>query len=382
VFGGGEYIFYLLARELAKRGHNVQVIAQRLANSSEFEIFEGIKIHRVGTELSYSGTLPQTIRHNLAYFIHSVTKAREIINDTRPDILHSNTYVPSLSGQACSTLYRIPHIVTFHDVYQASDNQFWSNWYAGQRRGIPIYTALLSKLVEKCVMKLDVAVFHTVSEASKTDLIKFGVKKEIRVIPNGIDRTLYGSADPTCTSLLDSPTVVFIGRLVFYKNVETVIRAFRKVIQKFPNARLIIIGDGPHKDSLIIEASEIKESVSFVGRISHQEKLTYIQRASCVVFPSLIEGFGIAAIEGFACRKPVLVSDVRPLSDIVINNKTGYIISPFDVDTWSEKIIDLLSDTEKQRTMGENAFREFLLHYEIGKVASSMESLYFYSISK
>ena len=385
LFGGGEYLFFLIAKGLVKRGHSVDVIAQRLSGTSEFEEVEGINIHRVASEITYSGTLPPTIVTNLRYLTNAVKKGRSVIKENRKgsrkiDIIHSNTYVPALSGYLCSKLCGLPHIITFHDVYQASDKKFWKkNWRATQHTNVPFYTSTLSGIVEKIVLRLNPALFHTVSETSKQDLVNFGIKPDkIMVIPNGIDSSSYqqfsteGVTDVTSIG----QNAVFVGRLVFYKNIQTVIRAFRKVIEVIPNAKLVIIGDGPFKEELIKEASPITENVIFTQRISHDDKLKRIAESSFMVFPSLIEGFGIAIIEAFACKKPVLASDIRPMSDIVKDDYSGFLISPFDEEKWANKMIYLFSNTKQQKRMGENAYHEFQHKYEIDSIIKEYEKLY------
>jgi glycosyltransferase involved in cell wall biosynthesis len=155
-----------------------------------------------------------------------------------------------------------------------------------------------------------------------------------------------------------------------------VIRAFRKVIALFPNAKLIIIGDGPFKEELIKEAGPIKENVIFTQRISHEDKLRRLEKSSFMVFPSLIEGFGIAIIEAFACKKPVLASDIRPMSDIVKDNYSGFLISPFDEEEWANKMIYLFSNIKQQKSMGENAYHEFQRKYEIDTIIREYQKLY------
>ena len=87
------------------------------------------------------------------------------------------------------------------------------------------------------------------------------------------------------------PSAVFVGRLVFYKNLETVIRAFTKVVRTIPDARLEILGDGPNREMLRREAEPLGGSVHFAGRVSHEEKIKRIKNSSFMVFPSLLEGF-------------------------------------------------------------------------------------------
>jgi glycosyltransferase involved in cell wall biosynthesis len=383
LYGGGEYLFFLVAKELVKRGYGVHVIAQRLSGTEVFEQVEGINIHRVGSEISYLGSLPQTVRTNLRYLTSAVKKGRKIIKESRSsiksiDIIHSNTYVPAVSGYVCSKLYSLPHIITFHDVYQASDKKFWKNWTVAQQTNVPFYASSLSRIVEGIVLKLNPAVFHTVSNRSKEDLMNFRVKADkIRVIPNGIESTSYQYNKGSGTDIISiQHNAVFVGRLVFYKNIQTVIRAFRKVIAVVPDARLIIIGDGPFKEQLLKEADPIKENVIFTERVSHDYKVRRIAESSFMVFPSLIEGFGIAIIESFACKKPVLVSNIRPMSDIVKDNHSGFLISPFDEEEWANKMIYLFRNLKQQKRMGENAYQEFQSKYEINGIVTAYQKLY------
>src|SRR6478672_745631 len=106
LFGGGEYIFYLIAKELVKRGHTVQVVTQRFHETKASDSVDGIKIYRVAPGIKYAGILPPTIKHNLKYLILASKKGIEIVTKSRKkgqaiDIIHSNTYVPALSGQIC-----------------------------------------------------------------------------------------------------------------------------------------------------------------------------------------------------------------------------------------------------------------------------------------
>jgi len=387
MFGGGEYIFFLIIKELARKGHNVQVVTQMLCGTKRLEIVDNIGIHRVGSEFAYSDTtlIPPTIKSHLGYLLLASKKGRELILKSKKkgeeiNLIHSNLYVPALSGHICSSLYKIPHVITFHDVFLAHNKDYWKDWMSKQVGGnAPFYASTFAKLIERLVLRLNVSAFHTVSEASKRDLIKFGVAADpICVIPNGIDISQYQGKDddmPSYNQRLE-PIAVFVGRLVFYKNVETVIKAYKNVIRVIPNAKLIIIGVGPHKDNLIKDAEEIHDNIKFTGRISHDEKVKIIKKSCFMVFPSYIEGFGIAIIEGFACGKPVLVSDVRPSKDIVRDGYTGFVLPTFDVVAWTDKIIELFKNQDMLAEMGKNAYFEVLSNYQIEKVTSRMEKLY------
>jgi len=383
LYGGGEYVLFLMAKELAKRGENVYVITQRFKNTKPFEVFEGINIYRVGHELTYSGMMPPTIKHHLGYLISSFRKGSELIMEKdrksqKVNIIHSNTYIPVISAQVCSSLHKIPHIVTWNSpVYQAYNKRFWTEWTLSQDPKPPFYTAIISKTLERMIMRLPIHTIHAVSEASKEDLVAFKVKdSKIKVIPNGLQLSQYQYDDCQTSSSHTEPTVVYVGRLVFYKNVQTVIKAFKNVVQAIPNARLVIVGDGPHKNNLIKEAECIKNNVEFTGRVDDREKIRIIKASSFIVFPSLYETFGMIVIEGFACKKPVLVSNIRPLSDIVKHGYTGFAIAPSDIGAWTTMIINLLNDKTMQAEMGSNAYQEFRSKYELEMVVSRIQKLY------
>ncbi|HEX5185997.1 MAG TPA: glycosyltransferase family 4 protein [Nitrososphaeraceae archaeon] len=380
--GGGEYIFYLIATELAKRGHNVSVVTNRFRNTKKEEVVDGVNVYRVGEEKDIIDREKASMRYHLTYLLQSSKKGLELIKSNRNNsnqiqIIHSNTYIPTFSGQICATISKIPHIVTFHDVYSASNNKFWKDRTNYENNKQPFYTGMIGKIIERLILKLPVNRFHTVSKASMNDLLSFGVKEEkISVIENGINPTDYSLEENLTDNKSNSLNVVYLGRLVFYKNMDTVIRAFKKVIKEIPNAKLIIVGDGPYKNQLQKESKDISSNVVFTGRIDHNEKVKEIHSSCFLVFPSLYEGFGIAIIEGFACKKPVLVSDVQPLSDIIIDDYTGYIISPLDVDAWAHKIIFLLKSEAKRNEMGENAFNDFITKYQIQETIAKLENLY------
>ena len=120
------------------------------------------------------------------------------------------------------------------------------------------------------------------------DLLSCGVKNEkITVIENGINPMDYTLEENLIENNSNRLNVVYLGRLVFYKNMSTVIKAFKKVIKEIPNAKLIIVGDGPYKNQLQKESEDISSNVVFTGRIDHKEKVKEIHSSCFLVFPSL-----------------------------------------------------------------------------------------------
>jgi len=370
IFGGGEYLFYQWSKELKKKGHQVFVIAQNLQDTKSYETIDRIKIFRVGSKISGSGTLPIGIGQNLSYLFSSYFKGIKVIKEHKIDLIHSNTYIPVISAQWCSNKTKIPHIATVHDVYLTSKKDFWKNWSNQQKTSS--LTKCLGPYIEKKIVKTNVTLFHTVSEQSKSDIESLGTTKKIAVIPNGIDPSIYENGKTS------ENQIIFIGRLVFYKNLEVVIDAFSKVITKIPDVKLVIIGDGPMKDSLVKKTKSLKlqDNIIFKGNVSEQEKIKLLQQSQVLVNPSLVEGFGIVVLEEFASSKPVIVSDSKPLSDLVDDSVDGFVVSSTNSSAWAEKIVELLSNPDKGKKMGEEGRKKVVSKYNISKLSDDLISLY------
>lgn len=371
VFGGGEYIFYHWAKELVKKGHEVFVITQRLHETKSHEIVDGINIFRVGSAPKLSGTLPVGLYSNISFLISSYFQGIKIGKKYNVDVIHSNTYIPVFSAQWCANKLHIPHIATVHDVYYTSKKDFWKNW--SEQSQMSWISKIAGPKIEKMIAKKKVTAFHTVSEKSKSDLLELGVSREISVIPNGIDVNDYNIETTESKN-----QVIFVGRLIFYKNIEIIIDAINKVVKKIPDVKLVIVGDGPQKLELIkkVESLDLQSSVTFTGNISEQEKIQLINESRILLNPSLIEGFGIVVLEGFACKKPILVSDSKPLSDLITESEDGYVLPAHDSDKWAEKIIGLLLNPKMAENMGESGKQKVILQYSISQLTDKLITLY------
>lgn len=367
LYGGGEYIFSKWAQELARRGHEVSVITQRIEGTKRFEKKGGIKIYRVEPKLSYSGALYTIgLRKNLGFLFSCFNKILKIGKDY--DIIHSNTFVPAIAGQYASRILKKPHIITIHDVYLQQDKKFWSQW-AEQRKINPLIK-IMGPFLEKSVLRLNPNLIHTVSETSKNDLISCKIpEQKIRIIPNGIDLKEYEI--PKASK--KAGQFCYIGRLVFYKNLETVIRAIKTI-----NCRFLIAGVGPDEERLKKLAKElgIEKKVIFLGRISNNEKIKLLKESRFLVQPSVIEGFGITIIEAFACKTPVISSNVMPLPELVKDNLNGFTVPAFGIQEWKKTIKIMLKSPNLCKKLGNNSYKFVKDNYSIEKVVDKLESLY------
>ena len=344
--GGGEYIFSLIAKKLAENDHRVWVLTNKI-EGEEYDFQKNIKLVFIPPTLKYKGGLPPGFSDNVRYSINAVITGLKIIKKEKIDIIHSNNFAPVLSGSILSFLTSKPHITTIHDVFSLGGKDYWKKW--AEQSDVSKINARLAPIFEKLMMDLKYNCIHTGSETTKDDLIKFGVKKPIYVIPYTIDFSDVKERK------FNQFQFVSVGRLVFYKNLELIIKAIDIARKIEPKISLVIVGDGPHRKSLEGLTKKLKLSnVKFVGYVKKDEKERLIRESNAFVFPSLLEGFGLVILEAFEQKVPVIVSNLRPMSDIVTHNETGYVLDPKNENQWADYLLKLMKNKDESEKMGEN----------------------------
>lgn len=351
--GGGEYVFSLLARKLAENGNEVWVVTNRI-QGEQYADSRGVNVVFVEPTLQYKGGMPAGFLDNVRYAANAVRAGRRLVGVHGIDLIHSNNFAPALAGSFLSLITKRPHITTIHDVFSLCGKDYWKRWAA--QGNVSGTSAALAPFFERLSVRLRLDCIHTVSEASRDDLVRFGAKKPIYVIHNAVDEGEAMLPHGPGTNPLQ---FVFVGRLVFYKNLEVVIDAVSAVKRRLPGIRLVIVGDGPHRSVLEGQVSRLGlgPNVVFAGHVGPREKARIISESAAMVFPSLCEGFGLVILEAFLQGKPVLVSDVRPMSEIVEDGRTGYVVDAHDSSAWADRMAHCAENCQEASGMGENGRR-------------------------
>lgn len=179
--------------------------------------------------------------------------------------------------------------------------------------------------------------------------------RSVAVIPNGVDiecfcpRTReHGLADlPESAS-----TIVSVGRLVGWKGLQTVIGALSGLP---PEVHYLVIGEGPERPELEALARRlgVDGRVRFVGRVAHADLPRWLALGDVFVQPSIgEEAFGISVVEAMACGLPVLASQNGGMREIVLPGTTGELLPPGNVAEWRMKLAAYLADEGIRRTTG------------------------------
>ncbi len=199
----------------------------------------------------------------------------------------------------------------------------------------------------------------SVSEDLKKETLKFFVvRKDIEVIPNFIDLSLY-EGDHNCTRAgLAHPgqkIITHISNFRKVKRIMDIIETFA-LVKKEVDSRLIMIGDGPERERAESRAKElgIGEDVVFLGKTNEVERILCM--SDLFLLPSESESFGLAALEAMAAKVPVISSNAGGLPEVNLDGVTGYTSNVGDVKKMAKDAVKILKDDKLHAVLKRNAF--------------------------
>ena len=192
--------------------------------------------------------------------------------------------------------------------------------------------------------------------AKGLDLSKFDISKKPQYSEK--IKSKYGIAD-------DVPVIGFVGRLGREKGCNELFKAFKKVKEKFPSAKLLFIGPIEKENTIepdLLEYFKNCDDIIKTDRISNVEE--YTAAMDVFVLPTYREGFGMSVIEASAMEVPVIVTKYPGPSSAMSDGVSGYSVDVKDVDALVENIIKLLSDKDLCRKLGEGGRKFVIEHFD------------------
>jgi glycosyltransferase involved in cell wall biosynthesis len=333
--GGAEAHLLLLAKGLLSRGLACEVAFLRSAVAGGSvdlrQAFEesGVRTHHLRCESSFDPRSAIRLNHLMA--------------SAHWDVLHSHLPRADAAAAVCRLLHRgRPWISTLHHPYD--------NAYSGARL-IPAL-APMWRLADGVI-----AVSESVRQWS---IERLGLNaNHVHTIVHGIELRQRAAAPCDTPSAPGAPRfhIGAIGRYEARKGHETLIRAMPSILEEFPAAALTIAGHDPwgHGDALrrIIEELDLGAHVELVGFTSDKE--AFFSNVDVFAFASRSEGFGIVLLEAMEAGKPVVVSNISPLKEIISPGTTGLVAEPGDPASFAAAIVSLFRDRNALRRMGTEA---------------------------
>ncbi len=325
--GGAEVLTHELAKGWVAMGNEVTMIVSAFAGCHSDEVFDGIRIIRLGHSDVRSGIGSV---HYLA--------ARRYLQEFKGKI---DVVVDEVHGFPFFTPFYV-HEPVVPLICEVADT-IWATMFG------PI-VGLLGKIIESLYIRVIYKNAHwlTISPSTHDDLLHMGVKNEnITILPMGITVPDKIKIKPKSKK----PTIIFVGRLVASKGIEDTLNALKIVKAKLPDVQLWIIGRGDvtYEEHLrsVSKDLNLTQNVTFYGFVSASEKFSLMSQAHVLVAPSVKEGWGLIVPEAGLVGTPSVVYPTHGLRDVVEDGKTGHICREQSPESLASGILQLFGDNKK-----------------------------------
>ncbi|MFH1198778.1 MAG: glycosyltransferase family 4 protein [Candidatus Omnitrophota bacterium] len=224
-----------------------------------------------------------------------------------------------------------------------------------------------------------------ISPAVKEHLIKdFKVKEcDIRLINTGIDMerfglrpTVYGLQSRKELGLGDEPIIGIIGRLSEEKGHDDLVKAMPQVLKEFPEAKVLIIGEGRTEQKIkkLVKNFKLEKNILFIPSVQDTAKV--LEAIDIFVMPSTKEGLGIALMEAQASGCAVIGSRVGGIPSLIKDEENGLLIEPANSSQLAAAILKLLKDKDKRARLGYNARNFIAREFPLEKQVLETERVY------
>jgi len=386
-----------ITRKFVLLDHDVSVFTMNDDKGSlpTRELWRGIEIHRP-LHLDVSDSLPDVIAEDVKKWgrgiqlfsqilVYNYLSASKIVNELvrrdefKYDMIVAHDWLSVISGVAIKRELGIPLVFHVHSTEKG--------------RTLGNGSDVVSNIESRGGLMADMII--TVSEAMKSELMELGFPKEkIQVCYNGVDPKKYSReqvSDEKVREVRQSYGVgdndlmaLFVGRLVWIKGVDRLIRAMPQVLQTIPNLKLVIVGLGEMREYLekLVQTLKLKDVVKFRFEfIPEEERIAHYAACDVAAFPSLYEPFGIVALEAMSMGKPVVVgaAGISGMKESVVPNgpdQCGFHVNPEDPADIAWGLINAVQDPQRKEWLGNNGRKIVLARFSWDVIAKKTAELY------
>lgn len=293
-------------------------------------------------------------------YLKAVPGLKKYISIIKPDIIHAHY---------ASSYGLLGALTGFHPFYI-------SVW------GSDIYLFPKKSIFHRMIIKYSLSrannIFST-SYTMKSEIKKY-TSKEIKVVHFGIDTSVFKPAQIETVFKKDDIVIGTVKSLEHNYGIEYLISAFSLLVEKYPalSLKLLIVGGGSMKVALKEYAVEKKvdERTVFTGPVPFSEVPSYQNMLDIAVFPSVSESFGVSVLESSACEKPVVVSNVGGLPEVVKDGETGFIVEGQNPSQIAEAIEKLLFNKSLREQLGKNGRKRVMEDYNFSDNVNQMVEIY------
>jgi len=353
---GAEVFAAGLSEQLAARGHQVCLAAVYGAPSPESLAAEGVE--RVELEGKAKGRLEP----------RAMLRQARLWRRFRPDVVQANGFHALKYAVVAKRLGRHDAPLIYRNISVAS------GWIRGRLRRQ--WGRWLAK---------SVALVASVSDASRSDFVEtYGIDpSRAFTIHRGIERPEHEQREEARRSICDlirvnrsTPLLFHIGGFTEEKNHAGLLAAFGRIRHSFPEARLVLFGDGPLRREFecAVRISGLSSQVHCLGVRSDARDL--LAGADVLLLPSRIEGIPGVVLEAAARKIPSVCTDVGAVREAVQHRVSGLLVPADDMPALAQATCELLQDVGRRREFGEAAFRYVKEHHDMQRCVDRFEGVY------
>lgn len=353
--GGVESRVLNTARHMVRRSHSVTVFTSLLPKTEEIESYDGIEIKRVKPAL-------------MLYKTPITPKLNRMLRDYDVVDAHSPPPVHSYYAACACKAHKIPFVLTYHCDLEIPS-------LLGK-----IIVGIYNKTLGYYTMKNSDKIIVTTASYAATSRALW--KYDTTVIPTGVDTNVFKPDDKIRNAIRDKYNmeksdcvVLFVGRLAAHKGLEYLIRS-----AKYTSAKYLIVGSGEMRNKLEVMAKKenLRGRIIFAGNVDDESLPAYYNAADIFVLPSVtrLEAMGLVILEAMACSKPVIVSDLPGVRELVTDRKDGLRVEAMNEKPLGEKINYLQSSPEIRRSFGETGRKKIQASFSWEKIIEKIEAVY------
>lgn len=281
--------------------------------------------------------------------LRSIYQIKRFCQEKAIDILHTHSSKAGVVGRVGGTLSRRCSVV--HTIHGFSFNDFMPWWmrtaYIQTEKAMSYFTTTL--------------LMYSHGDQRTAERLGIGARRSVETFYYGIDfspfaagvdrrkvRREFGFSD-------DHAVIGFTGRFSEQKGLSILVESFARIQKRFPETRLLLVGDGPLRQRLErqIQALHMEEKVVLTG--FREDVPALLMGMDIFVMTSLWEGLSRSLAEAMYARLPIIASDVGGTSDAVRNGETGWLIPPDDVEATVGALTEALTDPKGAKELGAKA---------------------------
>ncbi len=356
--------------ELVRLGHSIHLITVEFGQAPRYEVVDGVQVHRVAVAkcddfFRWVSCMNQSMGQH---------GGKLILEEGAFDVIHAHDWLVADAAIALKHHFKIPLVTTIHATEHGRHNGIFNeiqrSVHAQERR-----LTHESWRVIVCTNFMRREVEHTLyTPWDKIDVVYNGIRREKKQLDPTFD--YWGFRRRFAED--EEKIVYYVGRMTHEKGISTLIAAAPKILHAMNDrVKFIFIGGGrtEHLKQQAI-ATGIEPYCVFTGFMPDQDLDRFQTIADCAVFPSFYEPFGIVALESFAARVPVVVSDAGGFPEVVRHRRTGIVTWANNADSLAWGILEVLQNPDQARSLVNNAYEDLERRFDWFKLAQQTEAVY------